>query len=157
LPPQKGSLLEAESRLHHSFVVGPDWEGKACTAWRLGVSFAGQGQGSGQGPGQGASDGGRGRGRDGDDDASGVHGADAAGAAEVKQPPQAGRAEGPGGGREALFQPGSQPVLETQGPVSLGPCTAEAARMAVEDSLVCGVSSAVLVSRCTNTALAVAN
>lgn len=38
-----------------------------------------------------------------------------------------------GAGGEALFQEGSRLVLETQGPLSLGPCSTEAARVAVEE------------------------
>ncbi|CAM9362910.1 unnamed protein product, partial [Ectocarpus sp. 4 AP-2014] len=49
----KGALLESESRLHHSFVLGPGWEGQACTEWRLGVSFAGQGADQNRGGGGG--------------------------------------------------------------------------------------------------------
>ena len=38
-----------------------------------------------------------------------------------------------GAGGEALFHAGSRLVLETQGPLSLGPCSPEAGRVAVEE------------------------
>lgn len=37
------------------------------------------------------------------------------------------------GGGEAMFTEGSGPVLDTQGPLSLGPCSLAAARVAVEE------------------------
>lgn len=100
----QGSLLEGESRLHHAFIVGYGWEGQACHAWRLGVSFAGQGVGQSWGQG-------------------------AISAAVAKQ--QGG--QGFVGGGEAVIGAGAGPLLERQGSLKLGPDTVEAGRIAVEE------------------------
>ncbi|CAM9500221.1 unnamed protein product [Scytosiphon promiscuus] len=112
----KGSLLEGESRLHHNFVVGPDWEGQACTNWRLGVAFAGQGA----------------------DQNRGRESVVPAGGGPLSQEPRQHQQQQPQlsefvGGSEAMFSEGSGPVLETQGPLSLGPCSVVASRIAVEE------------------------
>lgn len=123
-PPKKqqtrqGALLEGESRLHHSFVLGPGWEGQACTEWRLGVSFAGQGADQNRGGGGG---------RETDVPAGGA----TPSFTEPKKQQQQAASELVGGSG-AIFQEGSMPVLETQGPLSLGPCSVAAGRAAVEE------------------------
>lgn len=118
----QGSLLEGESRLHHSFVVGPDWEGRTCAAWRLGVAFAGQGV-SDSNSGTSGTRGGRG-------DADTLGGSTGAPSTKTEHARQE---DGVGVGGEALFQEGSRLVLETQGPLSLGPCSTEDGRVAVEE------------------------
>ncbi|CAM9251318.1 unnamed protein product [Discosporangium mesarthrocarpum] len=47
----KGELMDAETRLHHPYVIGLTWGGSVCTTWRRGVSFAGQGIAEGWGQG----------------------------------------------------------------------------------------------------------
>lgn len=93
--------------LHHSFVIGADWEGQACREWRLGVSFAGQDVGR-----------------------SLEHGTlTAAGATSTNSSGRTGQTDG---SEAVAFPTGHYPPLQEIGAIELGPVTEEAVKDAVK-------------------------
>lgn len=101
----QGTLLEAETRLHHGFVIGKGWEGQVCREWRLAVAFAGQGIGESWG-----------------------HGATLSSSEMPRSIETTSKMEVCEEGTE-----GGEPALEGEGLVELGPDTPDDGRMAVAE------------------------